>query len=361
MKGYRKPLFIGASVLGSLVASILIAEVTLRFLVHYEYFGADSGFTQFVKQTRTLAAWRVPGGLTYFRKSADTRLGWEAIPGVEKGHVRINSDGFRGPEYTLNVPPNTTRIAVIGDSGTFGLALPEADTLSAALARQLNQRILGTTFEALNFGIPGYNTAQEMIVLREKALRYNPDIVVLHYVFNDPEIYDAALVLGPRASAMAHSHLFLGAMYAIKSQQTVRSLRIEATDIVDYYQRLHRSTYFDSSLALITQMGERLHKRGIPFYVVVAPEVIGYPTFDDYPYEAIHQRFAEIASDSITVVDPLAEFKRRWTDPKALWVTEFDCHKNADGIGVIANELATHIARALPVEAGAPENRAIPQ
>ena len=39
--------------------------------------------------------------------------------------------------------------------------------------------------EVLNFGVSGYNTQQEVETLREKGLRYSPDLVVLAVCVND--------------------------------------------------------------------------------------------------------------------------------------------------------------------------------
>ena len=40
----------------------------------------------------------------------------------------------------------------------------------------------------LNFGVPGYNTVQEVALLRYKALKWKPRIIILGYILNDPDI-----------------------------------------------------------------------------------------------------------------------------------------------------------------------------
>lgn len=39
--------------------------------------------------------------------------------------------------------------------------------------------------DVLNLGVCGYNTEQELALLEEKGLKYNPDMVVLLYLYND--------------------------------------------------------------------------------------------------------------------------------------------------------------------------------
>lgn len=46
----------------------------------------------------------------------------------------------------------------------------------------------GENVTVLNFGVPGYNMAQELEVLKRKALTFEPDLVVLQYCVNDEQI-----------------------------------------------------------------------------------------------------------------------------------------------------------------------------
>ena len=59
--------------------------------------------------------------------------------------------------------------------------MPYEDTFASVAARKLAQCPLlkGRRVEALNFGVDGYGTTQELVTLREKVWAYQPDIVVL--------------------------------------------------------------------------------------------------------------------------------------------------------------------------------------
>lgn len=117
----------------------------------------------------------------------DGELGDRLRPGAEGwthgeggSYVRINSDGMRDREHSIAKPPGTLRIAVLGDSFAEALAVPTEKTFWAVLERQLSA-CTGRKVEALNFGVSGYGTAQELIMLREHAWKYNPDIVLLAF------------------------------------------------------------------------------------------------------------------------------------------------------------------------------------
>src|SRR3989338_2644607 len=75
-----------------------------------------------------------------YRKSSDPYLRYELVPGVKSGKVSVNSDGFRGLEYSIPKPTNTFRIVMLGDSEILSVMLPENDTLAAQLENLLNQR-----------------------------------------------------------------------------------------------------------------------------------------------------------------------------------------------------------------------------
>jgi len=118
----------------------------------------------------------------------DRYRGWVLRPGAAgsytkegDAYVRINREGFRGPETPLAKPPNTIRIAMLGDSFTEAQQIAEDQTFSAVIGRTLTScpAIGGRKVEVLNLGVNGYGTAQELMTLRHQAWRFSPDIVVL--------------------------------------------------------------------------------------------------------------------------------------------------------------------------------------
>src|SRR3982751_4147655 len=105
--------------------------------------------------------------------------GWYRREG--KNYVRINSDGLRDVEHEKVKPPNTLRIAVIGDSYAEAFQVPLENAFWAVMGRALEQcgRFAGKQIEVINFGVSGYGTAQELITLRSKVWDYSPDLVIL--------------------------------------------------------------------------------------------------------------------------------------------------------------------------------------
>ena len=98
---------------------------------------------------------------------------------------RINSLGMRDKEYAVEKPPGVARIAILGDSFTFGNGVPEEATFANVLEASLNASRDDTTYEVMNFGVKGYDTGQELATLREVALPLEPDLIVVAYYLND--------------------------------------------------------------------------------------------------------------------------------------------------------------------------------
>lgn len=104
---------------------------------------------------------------------------WGALP----FWTQTNSLGLRGKELSLAKPPGTTRIAAIGDSTTYGLLVDADACYPYYLEEVLNAR--GAKVETINAGVPGISIGWEFKMLRDRAIKLNPDVVLLTFFPND--------------------------------------------------------------------------------------------------------------------------------------------------------------------------------
>lgn len=118
----------------------------------------------------------------------DAQLGWKLRAGAtgvvsteNREFVRINNHGFRDVERAYDKPDSTVRIAVLGNSWTEALQVPQEKTYTAVLERKLTGSacFAGKRVEVLNFGVAGYSTGQELMMLQEEVWKYHPDFVLL--------------------------------------------------------------------------------------------------------------------------------------------------------------------------------------
>jgi lysophospholipase L1-like esterase len=151
---------------------------------------------------------------TYWRRGTDfpsrpslyPNLKYELTPGASVKawgtDIKINSQGFRGPEPTSD--PATERVIVLGDSITFGNNLELEDTFPFKLQQRLVSQ--GRNVEVLNFGVGGYDTLQEVALLEIRGVKYHPNLVVVAYCLNDVAIASMSLEHIQRMQQMQSSH-----------------------------------------------------------------------------------------------------------------------------------------------------------
>lgn len=151
-------------VVGSLLFAGLLAEGMLRV--------AGYSYVQFHQPDPVLGWTLRPGAEGWFRKEGGA-------------YIRINSQGLRDREHSFEKPPNTIRVALLGDSYAEALQVPLDQTFWAVAERRMNERCeaLGDrTVEFINFGVSDYGTAQELLTLRHRVWQYEPDVVVLAFL-----------------------------------------------------------------------------------------------------------------------------------------------------------------------------------
>ena len=75
-------------------------------------------------------------------------------------------------------------IAVLGGSTTFCTGLSDEDTWPAIL-----QKKLGDQYQVINYGVPGYSTAENIIQMSMLVPERKPDIVIFYLGWNDIKSY----------------------------------------------------------------------------------------------------------------------------------------------------------------------------
>lgn len=156
----------------STAVSLWVAECGLR-VHHYGSLAGLSG-EHTVRAPHPVLGWALEPGGTAFQRSRDY--------GVK---VEINEHGLRDRAHAFDPAPDVSRIAILGDSFMEAYQVELEESLPYLLQEALADRRV----EVINFGVGGYGTAQALLALREKGLRYSPDLVVLAF-FTGNDIQD---------------------------------------------------------------------------------------------------------------------------------------------------------------------------
>jgi len=104
--------------------------------------------------------------------------------------LHINAFGFRDERTAyVDKPERTIRIFVTGGSVAHGLGTTSQDqTFSSVLERILNEEAAktgGSRYEVVNTGFPGWATTQEKILVQQRLVDLQPDIVIMFSGSND--------------------------------------------------------------------------------------------------------------------------------------------------------------------------------
>jgi len=106
------------------------------------------------------------------------------LPVFDGKRLSSSSQGLRGSrEFAVPKPQGRLRLALFGDSFTFGEDVSDEETFAQQMSLLLAGQ--GPEVEVLNFGIHGYGHDQMLLYLREVLPIYQPDVVLLGYVSDD--------------------------------------------------------------------------------------------------------------------------------------------------------------------------------
>jgi hypothetical protein len=149
------------------------------------------------------AAVRISGLARVSLYTWDADRGWGLKPGAAgwqreegAGFVSVNSAGFRGPQWMIAKPPDTLRVAVVGDSFTEAPQVAYEQTFCAVAEHALGgcKGLGARKIQLMNFGTDAYGTAQELVTLHRHIWQYSPDMVVLAF-FSGNDLRNNSTVL----------------------------------------------------------------------------------------------------------------------------------------------------------------------
>lgn len=114
----------------------------------------------------------------------DPELGYVPAPDLDRleyrgNRISTNSAHMRGRREYSRERGGATRIAVVGDSYTFGECAEDRETFPAVLERALPGA------EVLNLGVMGYGQDQALLRLRRDGFAHQPDIAVFGFHMTD--------------------------------------------------------------------------------------------------------------------------------------------------------------------------------
>lgn len=279
-----------------------------------------------------------------YRLSADPKIGYEPEPNLNyegkdlsfyDWHGQTNNLGYRDYQHSIEKDPNVYRIIVLGDSVGQGFYIENYEETFAPVLEKLLHKA-GKNAEILNFSVSGYNTMQEVETLKEKALIYKPDLVIVAYCLNDTNQVDGGILStllsqkGSKALAGTNVNELLLRSYLY------RIVRYKLLASKVNYDALSQNTVALSLQAL----GSISKDKGFKVLIDVFPE---FGNLKDYTYQNEHDFIKKSAAENnFQYLDLLPAFTKCQNDsPNPISFDIF--HPTAYGDYCAANATADYI------------------
>lgn len=253
----------------------------------------------------------------------DPILDWRYQSNAESYRGKIvyhyNHAGFRDVDHTLEKPPGTTRIVVLGDSVTEGYGVEWSQTFPRQLQTQIGDRC-----EVITIAQQGINTLQEVDLFKREGLQYHPDLVILNFILNDAE---APTEFGTIQEAQAHGDSYVRLLGGVSITPALkRTLKYSALVFLvkeeaenlhemwwgpedDYYSRAWGVP--ENRQQIITgfqQLAALQREGGFTVVVLIWPLLTEYQS---YHFAGLHQWTTEQAKQvGFSVLDLLPEFAK---------------------------------------------------
>jgi hypothetical protein len=299
------------------------------------------------------AHWRKLGATPAYHVRSDF-LGGELRPNArivfDDQPFSTNALGMRDRPRSLVKPAGVYRIAVLGPSHVMGSGVADADTFTRQLEDRLNWASARSDdgaprYEVLNFGVAAYALTQQLALLEDRVLKFNPDAVFF---------VDASGLAGPTVQhllrSVAHGRDIPSARLQRLMQETgVAALGRDGVPVLfdtgravmeklglktrmpwtEAEWRLRRSGEL-AVRASFEQMAERVRGQG------AVPVFVGLNTVAEPPPQPV-AALGDAAAAGLLVFDLFDLWQGR--DPAPLRIASWDNHPNSAGNQLVAERL----------------------
>ena len=166
--GHKKNITNFALIFVSLVVSLVLLEILLRFLEPF-----PRGVMELNEKYIYSPQKNIKSKYRHFPQN-----GGRVIP------LKFNNMGFRGEDFSVS-KNNKKRIVVYGDSFIQASYVNQTETFSKQLEHKLGQK-LSSTIEVVNAGVSGYGPDQILLKMENEVDWLNPDFLIVSlYAGND--------------------------------------------------------------------------------------------------------------------------------------------------------------------------------
>ncbi len=308
-----------------IIVLALIVYVMVEQAVRVYLFGGDA-FSY-----SKMSSIKSTGGSGNLRPSDIDGLVYELKPGLDTVFKLVpfttNSRGLRDKEYSIEKPPNTFRVAVIGGSFTMGAGVRIEETFHSRLEDRLNGESDDIAYEFINFGVAGYTMDNKLLVLEHKVLEYDPDLVL--FVLDGSQFYEEKVrTFTPRTEKFSFFK-----SYSYELLKKIKILPGANKSAVEFTRRHMRHLFLlDHALFMLARFSE---ENEIPICIVVLDH--------DYQHERLGGKIEQKVSGvkELYFSNTLPYFRHKYFRDYSIY--KVDMHPNGEANSIFAEVIYTDL------------------
>jgi hypothetical protein len=244
-----------------------------------------------------------------------------------------NPQGFRDGPFSVEKPPGTFRVVVLGSSIDMGWGVGDGEPYVDLLESWLNDhaKVIGIPrrFEVLNFAVAAYSPMQRLEVYLRKAAAYHPDLVLYSATLLDTRLIEIHLcdMLQQRVDL---TYDFLRRTVA-EAGIVPADLRLDSRDqlvnkaAVKKKLQPHHWPVYDATLGVLAA---DCRSRGVPLACLIVPRV-GKADAPDVRAERVARLRKIAAHHALTLIDLTDTFDH--LDSSRVELAAWDDHPNTLG------------------------------
>jgi len=261
----------------------------------------------------------------YLQKSDFPDVVYEFKPEIDSyfklADFRTNSRGLRDKEYSLEKPANTFRVAVIGGSFTVPAGVEIDEAFHSILENRLNKENPDFNYEFINFGVSGYRINNKIATLENKALKYNPDLIL--FILDDSQFTeDEEKEFKPKSQK---NQFFQSFTYKLISKNKLFTQDNKDQEFLDEHK-----TGLDQFNLELQKLSNISQKNKVPICVVVLDH-----DYSHYELSGEIKRLVE--NNNLYYSNTLASFQD--IDISELTIYKIDIHPNSKANQIFADTI----------------------
>jgi hypothetical protein len=272
------------------------------------------------------------------RREGDIKYALEADIDREFAGARVvtNSLGIRDFR-----PPHESegkeQILILGDSFTFGYGVALEESYPGALETLLNTDSDGPRYEVINAGVPGYDTVDEMELLKAIIPYYSPKWIVVGIHPGDfvtrEEVQKKPMIR--LREALRYNSAFFAWFLRFYKTRLIKYVPPPKSALSVNPDEIINSPAANRNKEALRQIHDIARADSAEMAVFMVAPLINWQR---YPYKGLHSGLAAFCKDNgIDFIDPLEDLSKY--EPANLWLSPNDGHYSPQANHIAAETL----------------------